>query len=120
MTASLAGTYNITCPQGANLKRSITWASSKKIPHDLTGYTAKMQVRTNDLAETLILELSTNNGYITLLGAVKNNITFNVPADITKNLTVGMFVYDLFLTAPNNEVYQILEGNFKVKPEVTR
>lgn len=122
MTASLAGTYNILCEQGATLERHITWADSAKNPYNLNGFTAKMQVRTNDLANTLITELSTDNEYIVLANtAVQYNVVINLPASVTSDLATGMYVYDLFITSPSTgKVDKILEGNFKVKARTTR
>lgn len=119
MTCGIAGTYNITCQQGATLKRSITWRNPNKTPINVTGYTARMHVRSTVDASTTVLELTTENSRITL-GGVLGTITLRVEAPITTNLTPAIYVYDLELVSGGGEVDRILEGNFVVKAEVTR
>ena len=115
----IAGVYNITCNQGATLQRSITWTDSAKNPYNLTGYTARMQVRSNAASSTVVLELTTENGRISL-GTSQWNVNLTVPASVTTNLTPGLYVYDLELVSGGGVVSRIVEGNFNIKAEVTR
>ena len=66
---SPAGIYDITADQGSTFSRRITWLDSAGAPIDLTGYTAKMQVRETVDSTAVILELSTVNSRISLGGA---------------------------------------------------
>lgn len=115
----IAGLYNITCDQGATFQRSISWTDSAKNPYDLTSYTARMQVRPNVSSTSVILELTTGNGRITLT-STEWNVNLLVAANVTANLTPGLYVYDLELVSGGGVVSRIIEGNFKVKAEVTR
>mgnify|MGYP000337768281 CR=1 FL=1 len=115
----IAGTYNITCDQGATLHKSISWNNSANSPYNLTGYSARMQVRPTVDSTTVILELTTGNGRITL-GSTEYNISLLVSASVTDGLTPGLYVYDLEIVSPSGVVDRILEGNFKVKAGVTR
>jgi LEA14-like dessication related protein len=119
MTCGIAGTYNITCQQGATLKRTITWRNPNKTPINVTGYTARMHVRSTVDASTTALELTTENSRITLGGAL-GTVTLNVNATTTANLTPAIYVYDLELISGGGEVNRVIEGNFVVKAEVTR
>lgn len=119
MTCGIAGTYNITCQQGATLKRTLTWLEPNKNPINVTGYTARMQVRATVDASSTILELTTANNRITL-GGITGAIDLLVPATTTANLTPGLYVYDLEMVSGGGEVSRIVEGNFVVKAEVTR
>jgi hypothetical protein len=119
VSQSLAGPYNITCEQGATFKRSISWTDSKKVPHDLTGYTARMQVRATVDSSSVILSLTTENGRITV-GSGTYNINLLVNATTTAALTPGQYVYDLEVVSGGGEVTRIVQGNFKVSAEVTR
>jgi microcompartment protein CcmL/EutN len=47
-------------------------------------------------------------------------VRLKVDAATTAALTAGDYVYDLEITAPNGDVTRLVEGKFKVKPEVTR
>lgn len=119
MSCAISGTYNITCDQGATFKRTITWTNQAKTPYNLTGYTARMQVRSNVTSNTVVLELTTGNGRITLGGAA-GTVDLLVSAANTASLTSGLYVYDLELVSGGGEVTRLIEGNFNVRAEVTR
>jgi hypothetical protein len=78
-----------------------------------------MQVRSDVTSSTVILELTTANGRITL-GSTEWNVNLLVAANTTANLTPGLYVYDLELVSGGGVVTRLIEGNFKVKAEVTR
>ena len=109
----------MTCNQGATLKRTITWTNPAKAPINLTGFTARMQVRTAANAASTILELTTENGRISL-GGVAGTVNLTVAANVTANLTPSLYVYDLEVVSGGGEVTRLVEGNFNVKAEVTR
>ena len=119
MSCVLSGTYNITCDQGATFKRTITWTNQAKTPYNLTGYTARMQVRSTAASTEIILELTTANTRI-VLGGAAGTIELTVAANVTTALTPGLYVYDLELVSGGGEVTRLIEGNFNVKAEVTR
>ena len=119
MSCAIYGAYNITCDQGATFKRTITWTNQARVPYNLTGYTARMQVRSTAASSTVILELTTANSRITLGGAA-GTVNLLVAANITAALTSGLYVYDLELVSGGGEVTRLIEGNFNVKAEVTR
>jgi hypothetical protein len=114
-----AATYNIICDQGATLDRSLTLKDSAGSLANLTGFSAKMQVRTTASSSGVALELSTVNSRV-ILGGALGTVRLKVDAATTAALTAGDYVYDLEITAPNGDVTRLVEGKFKVKPEVTR
>lgn len=114
-----AATYNIICEQGATLDRTLTLKDSTGSLANLTGFTAKMQVRTAAAVSGVALELSSDNNRIVLGGAL-GTVKLKVSAAVTAALTPNDYVYDLELTAPNGDVTRLVEGKFKVKAEVTR
>jgi len=81
-----------------------------------------MQVRATVASTSVILELTTTNGRITLgnTAATKGQVNLLVSATTTAALTPGLYVYDLELVSSTGVVDRILEGNFKVSAEVTR
>lgn len=122
MTCGIAGLYNITCQQGATFQRQVTWTDSARDAYNLTGYTARMQVRSNVTSNTIIATLSTtagNTGTITL-GGTAGTVDLLISATNTAALTAGQYVYDLELVSGGGVVTRLLEGNFKVTAEVTR
>jgi hypothetical protein len=119
MSCGISGLYNITCDQGATLKRIITWTNQARTPYNLTGFTARMQVRSTASSTDVILELTTANSRI-VLGGAAGTVELIVAADVTTRLTPGLYVYDLELVSGGGEVTRLIEGNFNVKAEVTR
>ena len=122
MTCGIAGLYNITCQQGATFQRQVTWTDSARDAYNLTGYTARMQVRSDVTSNTIIATLSTtagNTGTITL-GGTAGTVDLLISATNTAALTAGQYVYDLELVSGGGVVTRLLEGNFKVTAEVTR
>jgi len=122
MSCSISGVYNIACDQGATFSRSITWKDSANVAYDIAGYTARMQVRTAANAASYVIALTTENGRIAIGNTIstKGQVTLTISAADTANLTAGQYVYDLELVSGGGVVTRLIEGNFKVKAEVTR
>tara|TARA_B110000503_G_scaffold139083_1_gene226630 strand:- start:212 stop:559 length:348 start_codon:yes stop_codon:yes gene_type:complete len=113
-----AGTYLITAEQGATFTRTIVWKDSAGVPVDLTGYTARMQVREDYFSTVAELTLTTANGKITL-GGVTGSIVLNVSATDMALLQANSYVYDLELEI-GGVVTRLIQGTFTVNAEVTR
>lgn len=111
-----AATYNIICDQGATFQRQLTWKDSAGTPVNLTGYTARMQVRPTVDSTTLTLELTTTNSRITLGGSAG---TIDLAVAATDMTMTGEFVYDLELVT-GTTVTRLVQGYFTVRAEVTR
>jgi hypothetical protein len=123
----LAGTYNITCQQGATFSRFITMrypdpasppTDPTYLPYNLTGHTARMQVRRTVDSPTPIVSLTTANGGITLGGA-DGTIEIIISAANTALLT-SSGVYDLEIVSDTGVVSRVLQGEWRLSPEVTR
>lgn len=115
-----AGIYNITCNQGATFSRTITWTDAARNAINITGYTARMHVRSLVTSATTIIELTTANGRITISGPTAGQVTLTISATDTAAIPADKYVYDLELVSPAGVVNRIIEGNFVVKAEVTR
>lgn len=114
-----AGSYDILCEQGATFSLVLTWRNPDGTPIDITGYSAKMQVRASKADATAILTLDTTTGGITL-GGDMGTVTLTASATATNSLTSGAYVYDLELTSATNNVTRLIEGAFTVSGQVTR
>lgn len=120
----MAGLYNFRCAQGATFEKTLTWKDAEGELVPLDGYTARMQVRDGFDAEDTIVDLSTDEGTITLTDP--GEITVVIPADKTAEIDAGTstwgkrYRYDLELVSPQGRVKRLLEGRFIVTPEVTK
>lgn len=115
-----AGIWNILADQGATFQRVVTWKDADNIAQNLTGFTARMQVRdTTDDTDGSVLTLTTENSRITL-GGVAGTISLLVDASTMAALTANQYVYDLELISSAGIVTRLVQGTFIVDPEVTR
>lgn len=126
----LAGKYNMTCQQGSTFSRTLEIeqpdleadpTGNTYEDYDLTGHTARMQVRRTIDSANFLLELTTENGSITINPAPPaiNQILINVSASVTASVS-NSGVYDLEIISPSGVVDRVLEGEFILSPEVTR
>lgn len=111
------GRFNFVCPQGATFKPILIYKVDNS-PVNLTGYTARMQVRESHTSDELIVSLTTDSGIT--VGGSNGEIEITISASDTSNFTPGDHVYDLEIISAGGEVYRLLEGRFNVTPEVTR
>lgn len=127
-----AGTLNLTAEQGATFDTTITWqVGNPAAPVDLTGYTARMQIKDNFLDSAIqVAQLTTENGGITLggaLGTIKMTLTavetaaISVPpnASAPTSRPIRTLVYDLELVK-DGYVTRLVEGMFSISGEVTK
>ena len=113
----IPGKYNMVCPQGSTFSKQLTY-SINTVLVDLNGYTARMQVREKYTSTNTAVSLTTENGGITLGGAL-GTIDILIGAATTTLLIPKEYVYDLELISGTN-VHRIIEGKFIVTPEVTK
>lgn len=112
--------YNIEIEEGATLEEIVTWkAGELKTPVDLTGCTARMQVREKINSPAVLLELTTLNGGI-VLGGTAGTIKLYMLAANTLNLTWKNGVYDLYITFPSGVVKKKLYGTVSYTESVTQ
>lgn len=115
--AAPAGTYNIICDQGATFTRQLVWKDANGTPINLTGYTARMQVRATFDSPDHVLELTTSSG-ITLGGAA-GTIDLTASATTMAAIEGKTYVYDLELVS-GATVTRLVQGSFVIRPEVTK
>lgn len=111
---------NLIINQGAtfNSLRIVYKDPVTLLPIDLTGYSARMQIRLNHASDTIILDLPGDDGDI-LLGTDEGVIQVDIPASVTEALPAVKGVYDLELIT-GTYVERLLEGSVVITPEVTR
>lgn len=113
-----AGVYDILCEQGATFRKTFTWLDENEQPINLTGCSARMQVRPTHNSTTFWLNLVSPTA-ITIT-PLTGQITVVVSATTTAALPVKRGVYDLEVVMSTGEVIRLVQGSFTVSPEVTR
>ena len=112
-----------TIYQGATFRKRLRWSvKAAGVPIDLTGCTARMQVRAETSAPIVLQELTTENGGITL-GGTAGTIDLYVGATATAATNWEGGVFDLEIIHPGalpDDVTRIAQGTVSVSPEVTR
>jgi hypothetical protein len=113
----LAGELNLTIEQGATFLLTLIYQDDTGAPANLSGYTGRMQLRASKTAANPALELTTENGRISINGNA-GQINLTISATDTAALS-GSGVYDLELV--NGEIVErLVEGTYTVSAEVTR
>lgn len=116
---ALGNRYDLEIKQGATLSLTATWKDSSGTAVNLTGYTARMQVRATYDSSSTILSLTSSSGIT--LGGSAGTIAITASATTTAALTAPWSgVWDLEIVSGGGEVTRLLEGAATVSPEVTR
>ena len=125
----IAGIYNLTCEQGTTFSRLIEIeqpdlvndpSGQTYIEYNLSGYSARMQVRrTVDNAAYLVSLTSENGGLRVIPGIYENQLQMFMSASVTASITQSG-VYDLEIIDAEGNVSRVLQGTFTLIPEVTR
>ena len=122
-----AGKYTFTIEQGTTTEFEIEWKDSNGLPVDLTGYNARMQVRSG-VGGKLYASLSSSRDVdgtgFNMLGSSGNNprtsgsIGVNISAASSSVFTFDEAVYDIELVS-GSRVTRLLEGRIKLSKGIT-
>jgi len=132
-----AASYSMTWTRGATAEDWFKYEESEDIPADMTGYEARMQVRTlhgqygTSTSDTLLLELTTANGMLYWDDAASGILRIKVPvADVEplnpSNVKRAKVCYSIEVfrdeAAPDSGEYVIpfVQGKITVAGETTR
>ncbi|QFT56604.1 hypothetical protein FIU95_18815 [Microbulbifer sp. THAF38] len=114
--------YNIELEQGASYGLLMTIESPPGNPRDLTGYTARLQVRDNHDDKTLLLSLDNVDGLKVGgdTGDPKNGqLKIEIPGLVTAGFIWREAIYDLFLNPSSDSAERLIYGRVTVAPRVT-
>lgn len=112
------GILNLTLPQGGTWEVSLTYKASNGTPVNLSGYTARMQVRSSYSSPTAVLSLTDTAGIT--LGGADGTVQIAVSATTSATIEAAQYVYDLEVVSGGGTVTRLVQGTFTVTPEVTR
>lgn len=105
--------------QGATLQYSIEFRFTDGTVFDLTDYTARMQVRESHSSEDVVLELTTENGGISIDG--EDGVVWLLASpETTAALDDAEYVFDIEIISPGGTVTRSVEGICVITPEVTK
>jgi hypothetical protein len=126
-----AGKYNFVVEQGSQHELSFRYKLADGTYQNLTSFRARMSVK-DHITDTAYVyqatsDASADTGYnvhfviAASQGTAANTgkFTLTIPAGITAAFTFGQGVYDLELVSNGGVVSKLLEGKFKVKPQVS-
>lgn len=122
---------NFSVRKGSTLKRSITWYEEPvyldpletevdpvaSVRKDLTGWTARMQVR-DKRTNTLVYNMTTKNGRL-ILGGGAGTIVFYLEHYMTDYPEFDKCKYDLEMIDPSGMVVPLIAGSFTLPDQVT-
>lgn len=114
-----AATYDFEIEQGTTLLKPIVWKDSAGTAVNLTGYSAKMQIRKSVSSDDVLLELSTTNSKLSIT-PLTGTITLIFSAATTAAIDWSRGKYDLELTSGDGTVTRLIEGEITVSKEITR
>lgn len=126
-----AAKYNMVWTRGATVEDEFTYTDSAGAPINLTGYSARMHVRTADDAygtsATPLLSLTTANGLLIWATATAGRLTLVAPPTTIAvlnptNSRAERYAYSIELYLPSTPEYvlPLIEGKITVKGEITR
>lgn len=113
-----AANYNFTLEQGVPLTKTIFLKNANDTIKDLTGFTAKMQLKQYPAHSDVLLELSNTNGKINI-NTVAGSVSMIFSAEDTASLLFSEVSYDLFLYN-GSSTFRAIEGKITVKEVVTK
>ena len=113
-----AGKLNIVIEQGTTFNPVLTYKDENDSPIDLTGYDARMHIRSKRTSTTTIHELTVGSGIT--LGGVAGTISLLINDTDTAAFSFTSAVYDLELISSGGVVTRLLEGSVSLRKETTK
>ena len=110
-----AGTYNIVIDQGSDFAIQLT-LSEEEIPKNLTGYSARAQMRRTKASDTISATFTCE-----VRDEANGIIVMSLGNQETVNLDSGLYYYDLEVYTENDaNVTRLIEGQVTLTQEITR
>ena len=124
-----SGKYNFVVEQGSQHEISFRYKLANGNYQNLTGYRVRMAVKDHISDEGFVYRATSNNtvdsGYSnhftipTQTGDDLGKFTLIIPSGITDGFTFNQGVYDIELVDSTDIATRLVEGKFKIKPQVT-
>jgi hypothetical protein len=114
----MAGQKNFEVDQNATFTFIVEYKDNNGLPIDLTGSTAKMQVRDTKGGTKLAFTLTSPSGGITIDGP-NGKLTMKMTPTQTNKLFYPKSSYDIMLTDSSTNKIKIIEGFLTLSRSVT-
>ena len=111
--------HDIAIEQGSTFYFTVNAKNRDGTIKDLTGYTAEMQIRHDMESSEILVDASTTNGLITIIG-VQGQVNIIIPGATTAGYDWHNGVYDLKVDNGAADVVQLVHGNVALNKQVTR
>ena len=111
-----AANYDLYIEQGATFTLQLVWKDDEGTPIDITGYSARMQIRRNYGSEPVI-SLADGEGLV--LGNTAGTIEITITDEQTEAITITSGRYDLELEF-GGVVTRLIEGLVDISRGVTK
>lgn len=118
----MATNFDLVCEQGADLSFTVNYRRGESdIPVDVEGGLARLQVRASMRALTPFLDIDSGEKGGIVIESVRGQFFVFVPARVTATYTpTREAVYDLEFVDVAGRTSRVMEGRFRVTPQVTR
>ena len=103
--------------QGAQWTLTVVYDNNNGTPIDLTGYTARMQVRPKFGSDNAVLTLSSPSSGI-VITPLTGTLALTATTVQTAAIDGGFYVYDLEITS-GGVVTRLMQGSVTVRDQVT-
>lgn len=110
----MAISTNLYIDQGSDFSVSVNITESDGTAKNLTGYTARAQLRKSYYSKTNVTFTSA------VTAPAEGEVTISLTNAQTANIKAGRYVFDVETVSNANAVTRILEGMVIINPEVTK
>jgi len=110
---------NLNIEQGIPFWAGFRAKNSDDSNKNITGYTARMQLRVSIRSPDIALEATTENAKL-VLDPTESTVVIQLTEEDTKSLVYKRYVYDLELVDTFGVPLRFIQGEVTVSPEVTR
>jgi hypothetical protein len=107
--------------KGSTFVKILQWKTgSPALAVNLTGCTARMQIRKSVNDRTILDTLTTENSRLQIHEPLNGKFKITIPANTSTAYSFTSAVYDLELIFTDGTVTRVIEGCISAVPEVTR
>lgn len=105
---------NLTIDQGSDFTSVVNVDDANNNPADLTGYTARGQVR-KTYGSTTAYDFTAS-----ITTPLEGKVVIELSNTVTGSLKPGRYVYDVEVVSASGTVTRVIEGQIEVTPSATR